>query len=169
MIRRNGFLLVALVPVVMTSAFAMGCSSDDSASSSPTYTPFDSGTVIVPEAGPGPSRVTIQVQGEGTVRSSDAHLVDGGEVGKVTCAAEAPASECLAPQYSTLYAVASPNWVLSRWTTTGLADTVDLAAGNPSITIAATTPSPLIAVFVPEGQTGTTPPASSDDAGAAHD
>ena len=74
-------------------------------------------------------------------------------------------SECLAPQYSTLYAVPSPNWVLSRWTTTGLADTVDLAAGNPSITIAATTPSPLIAIFVPEGQTGTTTPTSTDDAG----
>jgi hypothetical protein len=155
--------LLVLATFALAGALELGCSSDDSASSSPAPGPYDSGQVVVPEAGPAPvSEVTVQTQGQGTVYSDGANLLDSGKTGAVTCAPGGPASECTASIEMTLYAVPSAQWVFAGWTTTGL-DAGKMLSESPSAayTITDATPSPLIAVFVPLSGSG------SDDAGAA--
>ena len=163
MIRRDRlsmFTVASLVSLTTAGALQMACSSDDS--SSAALTPFDSGTVSVPEAGAqAPSSIVVQVQGQGVVASSDAQPVDGGLVGKVVCSAEGPPSQCAAPQHATLYAVPATGWLLSRWTTTGLAANVDLAAGSGSYAVTDETPSPLIVIFEPPGFDAGAPPADA--------
>ena len=153
MVGRNRLsIVVCAVALPGAAGILMGCSSDDSASIASS--PFDGGTVIVPEAGPQPLELkTVQVQGEGTVASGD-DLADSG-VGEVACAAGSPASLCTARQGTTLYAIAAVGWVLSGWTTTGLAPGVDITGGASNYTITAASPSPLIVVFIP--QAGGTP------------
>ena len=147
MVYRQTFITLALIPLFGTLTLA--CSSDDSASS--PLTPFDSGSPAVPEAGPLlPGPVTVQVQGNGTVYSSDAQPTDAGLVGVVACTTGSPASMCTAPQRTTLYAVPVAGWVFSGWTTTGMANGVEFGQGSTTITVNSTTPSPLIGVFVPQ-------------------
>lgn len=151
--------MVALGALLATTGSLVGCGSDDS--SSPQPDPFDSGTVTVPEAGPRPqTAVTVQVQGSGSVQSSDAQPSDGGMSGTVVCSANSPASQCVAPVRTTLYAIPAIGWVLAGWTTTGLASGVDLGATFSSFTVTTATPSPLIAVFVPQAEPGGTPPST---------
>jgi hypothetical protein len=154
MIGRGSLSILAIVSLITTASFLeTACSSDDSSTSSPE--PFDSGMVAVPEAGlQVPSSIAVQVQGQGTVTSSDAQLVDGGFVGKVVCAAGSPASQCTAPQHTTLYAVPAPSWEVSTWTSTGLPANQNLAGGSGSYDVTSASPSPLIVVFVPQGSGG---------------
>jgi hypothetical protein len=147
--------------VLLLSAAVTACSSDDSSQSS--LTPFDSGSVTVPEAGAQPTEfIQVQVQGQGMVESSDVTTVDGGLVGQVICSATAPAGECMAPQRTTLYALPAEGWVVSGWSTTGLASGISLDGATTSYSVTAATPTPLIVTFVPEGSA--LPPV--DDGGA---
>lgn len=163
MVPRCRFVMVALAPTLLVGALLVGCSSD--APSSGALTPFDSGSATIPEAGAGPSPITVQVQGQGAVYSADAHDVDGSLEGQLACSPSSTPAQCAAPLRTTLYAIASTGWVFSRWTTTGLADGIDLGGGASSYSVGAWSPSPLIAVFVPAPKGGTTP--SAPDAGPA--
>src|SRR5580704_2398918 len=117
MVSRINFRTATVAPLVVASALIAGCSSDDSGSA-PSYTPFDSGSVVTPEAGAAPeSAVTIQIQGQGNVYSADAHEVEGGLVGAMVCTPSSAASACTAAQPSTVYAIPSAGWVVSGWTT----------------------------------------------------
>jgi hypothetical protein len=157
MVFRKCLVTVAFAPMLALSGVA--CSSSDD-SSSATLTPFDSGTVVVPEAGPAPVPITIQVQGKGTVYSADAHPEGGVLTGALVCTATSTPAQCTPPLRTTVYGIPAEGWVFSRWTTTGLAATVDLGRGASSYSINPASPSPLIAVFVPEGG-GAAPDAGS--------
>jgi hypothetical protein len=164
MVRGSRQSMVALGALLITIGSVMACSSDDS--SSPQQEPFDSGSVTVPEAGPqAQAAVTVQVQGSGTVQSSDAQPADGGTSGTVVCSATSPATQCVAPVRTTLYAIPAVGWVLSGWTTTGLAPGVSLAGTFSSYTVTTATPSPLIAVFIPQAQGGSPPPSDAGGGG----
>ncbi len=152
----------------MTSVCLAACSSDDNASP-PTFAPFDSGTVVVPEAGAPRAPITVQVQGQGTIESSDAHLADGGTVGAVICTAKAAATKCTAPQFTVLYSIPAPGWVLQGWSTTGLPSGTDIGAGMPSFTVSQSTPSPLIATFIPEAVESPSGSGSTPDDGGQTD
>jgi hypothetical protein len=146
--------------VLLISAAVAACSSDDSSQSS--LAPFDSGSVTVPEAGAQPAVfIQVQVQGQGMVESSDVATVDGGLVGQVICSASTPAADCMARQRTTLYALPAEGWVVSGWSTTGLASGVSIDGATNSYSVTAATPSPLIVTFVPQGSA--LPPA--DDGG----
>jgi hypothetical protein len=161
---RNRCATVALAPALLVSGLLIACSSNDTSDSS--LTPFDSGAVTVPEAGPQPSPITVQVQGQGTVYSADAHPADGGLTGALVCTATSTPAQCTSPLRTTLYSVAAEGWVLSRWTTTGLASGVDLGMGASSYTVDPASPSPIIAIFVREGG-GSAPDAGSAPANAS--
>ena len=157
MVFRNRFAMVALAPALLASGVLIACSSDDSSSSS--LTPFDSGSVTVPEAGPQPVPITVQVQGQGTVYSADVHAGEGGLTGALVCTATSTPAQCTAPMRTTLYAIPAVDWVLSGWTTTGLAPGVDLGQGATSYSVGPGSPSPVIAVFVHQASGGGSPDA----------
>ena len=163
-VSRNRVATVALVPVALLTASLTACSSSDNNPVS-SFTPFDSGSVPVPEAGPQPTPITVQVQGHGTVYSADVHPADGGLVGTFTCGASSTPAQCTAPLRATLYALAEPDYILARWTTTGLAASADLGHGSNSYTVGTSSPSPLIAVFVPLGTTGVSDAGTTADDG----
>jgi hypothetical protein len=151
MMGRHWFSLAGIA--VLAAIVLSGCSSDDNSASA--LTPFDSGSVSVPEAAPPPAEfVQVQVQGQGTVESSDAHVVDGGTVGLVVCSVGSPASQCSAQRDTTLYALPAVGWVASTWTTTGLAAGISLDGATTSYAVTAGTPSPLIVIFAPQGTVG---------------
>jgi hypothetical protein len=134
--------------LTLSTAAVVGCSSDPSGSSEPD--PFDSGTVVVPEAGATESpTVQIQVQGQGTVESSDVHLVDGGPVGQVICTSAGGAA-CAAARHTTLYALPASGWKVSEWTAQG---GFDSGLGLPNVTsdyqVDLSSPNPLVVVFIP--------------------
>ena len=129
--------------------FQVGCSSDDSARA-PALVPQDGGPVAVPDAAATPGPVLVQVQGHGTVASSDAQEGDAGFSGSLVCTPTSVASQCTARQRTTLYAVADIGWVVARWTTSGLAETVDLGSHSDHYEVGADTPSPLIVIFSPQ-------------------
>lgn len=120
-------LLASVVfPSLVLATFLVGCSSDSS-SSSPALTPYDSGTVSVPEAGASPTAVKIIVVGKGTVSSfTDLAGPDAGPPA-VNCTATGGA--CTAAQGIVLDAnaqegdpYANPpvqDWVFAGWTTPG--------------------------------------------------
>ena len=161
MVESNAWSVRILGPSLVASGLLVACSSSDG-SSPPPVDPFDSGTVVVPEASSPVMSTTVQVQGQGAVESGDAHVADGGMVGQVVCSVGGGASQCTAIQGTTLYAIPAVGWVLSRWTTTGLAPGIDLGNGATDYTVTAATPSPLLVVFGP--QSNGIPPA---DAGLA--
>jgi hypothetical protein len=146
---RNGFATLALMPALLVSASLTACSSDDNNNSVSSYTPFDSGSVTVPEAGSAPTPITVQLQGQGGVYSADVHPADGGLSGALICTAASTPAQCTAPLRTTIYAIAAEGWVFSRWTTPGL-DGGDLGHGASSYTVGTSSPNPVIAVFVPE-------------------
>jgi hypothetical protein len=134
--------------LTLSSAAVVGCSSDPSGSDPPD--PYDSGTVVVPEAGVTESpTVQLQVQGQGTVESSDVHVVDGGPAGQVICTS-AGGAQCTAARHTTLYALPADGWKIYQWTAQG---GFDSGLGLPSVTsdyqVDVSTPNPLIIVFIP--------------------
>jgi hypothetical protein len=150
MVCRNFSARVVWGLSLAASVGTMACSSDDS-SQSPSYSPFDSGTVVVPEAGaPAHAMVSIQIQGQGTVESSDAQPGDAGFVGQTTCGSGSPASDCTARLDTTLYAIPAVGWVFQGWTSTALPTGTDLGSGSSAYTVAPETPNPLIVVFAPQ-------------------
>jgi hypothetical protein len=143
---RPMILASALVPALLLA----GCSSDDN--SNPSYTPFDSGTVSVPDAGSGFHAVSITVNGsgKGTVVSADGVQTDtgtfvgpdGGAPG-VDCTSGATTG-CSASQGTVVYATPTAGSVFVGW--------IDGDAGaqvstDPNFTIDDSTSSPLIATF----------------------
>ncbi len=165
MIERYTSVLAPLASLLGVSAALVACSSDDS-SSAPT-TPFDSGTVVVPEAAAAtPEFIQVQVQGQGTVATSNVADVDAAVEGEIVCTETSAPAQCMARTDTTLYAVAATGWVVSVWTAKGVTPGVSIDGATTSYTVSAGTPSPLIVVFVPQpgapADAGTTTAAQVD-------
>jgi hypothetical protein len=137
--------MILLASALVPSLLVAGCSSDDN-SNNAQYTPYDSGTVAVPDAAEGAHAVTVQVVGSGSVVSTDGAQtgsgtfvgVDGGSP-LVDCP-----KNCTAPQGVGLYAWASKTTVFVGWS---VGDAGAVISSDPNYTVDPSTGSPLIATF----------------------
>jgi hypothetical protein len=157
--RSMNLLASVVLASVAVAGVQLGCSSDNSPTAAPAYTPFDSGPVAVPSAAPAAAAVTINVGGTGTVASEDAIAVDGGALnGSVVCSATG-GSKCSAAIGTTVWAIAGAGFKFNGWSGGGATISVD-----DSLAITPATPSPLQANFVAT-TTGNSPTPTPADAG----
>jgi hypothetical protein len=141
---------------VVVAAVEVGCSSDDN--STTPYTPFDSGSPSVPEAGgPSPSAVAITVVGKGYIVSSDGVQVEAGasnptgfigvDGGPVVDCTQGSTSGCTAPQGTVLYVYASQNWTFAGWSAPA-SEAGGYFNTDPDLIVGAATPGAVTATFV---------------------
>jgi hypothetical protein len=155
---------VLIASLVVAAVELVGCSSDNTATT--TNTPFDSGTVTVPEGGATPSAVAISVAGKGVVVSADGVPATSGPNGYAGADGGSPIVDCIAPnsgacsapQGIVIYAVPNPGNAFAGWSVIADGGAAVISA-DTNISIEPGIGSPLTATFVSAS------PSSPSDAG----
>ena len=167
-------LLASVVfPSMLLATLQVACSSDNGGNS--TQTPFDSGTIVAPEASVAAGSVTIVVVGKGLVVSDDGVPHDGGPNGFAGPDGGSPAVDCSssggacsAPQGTVLYAVPAPYNVFAGWSVGGGEGGAATIASDNNLTITPGVGGPVTATFVPASAgADAAPPPPVKDAGGA--